>query len=177
MDALFESPWPVLITGIVIEVVLGLVFQQTGRKAVLAAMVVVLALVAGGLWLERYVVTDREQILLTLDDLAEALTEESIQPVLEFISPTAEKTRAQATGDWDRFTIFHAGYSRPKVSFNRTRSRPTALVEFNAMIEAASRNGQIPKNRYPIRVKMEFRLEGDRWLVTDDCKYELRRGF
>ena len=69
---LFEDPFTVYLVLVLVEVVLVGLWYGQRKKAYLAWMLAPAVLAAGAWWLERAVVTDREQILAALDEIARA---------------------------------------------------------------------------------------------------------
>ena len=78
---MFESPWPLLIVGLVLEAVLAIVLFRTGRGAVLWAMGGVALLVLLGVLIEQWTVTDTKRIRQTLEAAAAGLQANDAQRV------------------------------------------------------------------------------------------------
>ena len=70
---MLESPWPILIIGLVFETVLAIALFRMGRGIVLALMGGVALLVLLGVLIERFTVTDTKLIRQTLEAAAAGL--------------------------------------------------------------------------------------------------------
>ena len=74
-----ESPWPILFIGIAIEAVLALLLLRTGLGKYLIAMIGVAVVVAAGLVVEHFVITDRKAVAQTLDAAVAAVRTNNLQ--------------------------------------------------------------------------------------------------
>src|SRR5664279_5008786 len=70
---MLESPWPILIVGLVFEAVLAIALFRTGRGVILGLMGGVALLVLLGVLVERWTVTDTKRIRQTLGAAAAGL--------------------------------------------------------------------------------------------------------
>jgi hypothetical protein len=166
MEIFVESPWPWLLIGVGVETVLAIVLVRTQRGAVLWAMLAVAAVVAAGLVVERLVVTDRKAVENTLDAAVAAVEANDISRLLACISPSAENVRSQARTMLDRVEVRSVWIRGLEVKVNRLTSPWTAQARFVASGEAQDRKNELPYPGYTHPVVVEFRREGDRWLVT-----------
>jgi len=166
MTIFFESPWPILLIGIVAEAVLGLLLLRSGRGKWLVAMLGVAVVVVGGLLAEHFVVTDRKLITQTLDTAAAAVEANNLPRLLDCISPQAQRTLADSRRLLGRYEFTTGRIYRLDIKINRLTSPPTARVHFQAFGEAKDRQGVI-SGSYSRGVDVEMRWEGNRWLVTD----------
>ena len=108
MNWIFEGPWPILLTGLVLEAILLIALVRTGRGALMWAIAGLGLLTAGLLVLERVIVTDNELISQTLDGLAAAAETNDLNAVFAFIAPDAEPVRRMATDGLRRVTVREA---------------------------------------------------------------------
>ena len=100
-----ESPWTLVTVGVIVELVLLAALIRTGRGALLWAIAAVAALTAGLVTIERWIVTDRESISQSLDELAKTLATNDLQAVLGYISPSATEVRQLAKTGMPQITI------------------------------------------------------------------------
>lgn len=180
MDAILESPLPAIVFGIFLEAILAVVFLNTRRKSVLAAMAVVLLIAAAGVALEKWWVTDREQIEATLDKIARALEANDLELLYTFIEPDAEKTRILAAVNMALVTVKSAKVRNLKVKVNRLASPPVAearfLGSFNCEGKAVLDNMMpLPDSRYLLDFEADFYFIDGRWMVGDNVKFEPRQ--
>ena len=180
MDAILESPWPAIVCGIFVEAILAVVLVNTRRKWVPVAMLVVLLLAAGGVALEKWWVTDREEIEATLDDIAAALEANDRDLVYTFIAPDAETTRTLAAVNMALVTVKSASVRNLEVEVNRLTSPPVAATRFmgNVDCEGKALVGNmmpIPDRKYLLDFEADFLLIDGRWMVSDNVRFEPRQ--
>jgi len=167
MDWLFEGLWTILIVGIVLEIVLGLVLLNTGRGAVLVAMVAVALLVGVAAIVERLVVTDREAVTNALYGAADALEANDLDELFTYVGPEAQSLRRRASDVLPRIRIKEANIGRLQVSVNRVHNPPTARTELIGRFIVEDIAQQIPYENYVQRFAIRWRRDGDRWLMVD----------
>ncbi len=145
--------------------------RRTGRGYLLWVMIGAAAVVAAGLIVEHFVVTDRKSIEQTMDAAVAAVEANNINALLDCISPAAEETRGYARRLLDRVEVEGAYVHNLRITINHLTSPPTAVVQFQAIGQGRDRRGEIPSGPYNNAVRVDFRREGDRWLVTG-CEVE-----
>jgi len=162
-----ESPWPWLVLGIAVEAVLAVALLRTQRGYLLWAMLGTAAFVALGLLVERLVVTEREEVEMTLDAGVAAAKANNLGRLLNCISPKATKARYYAGLVLGRFEVEDARIRDLEITINRLTSPPTAKAKFLAVGKGRDRKNEFPYENYMRTVVVELRREGDRWLVAD----------
>lgn len=95
-----ESPWPILIVGLVAEALLAVALFRTGRGKLLWPIGGVALLVLLGLVAERYTVTDTKLVRQTLDAAAAGLVANDKDRVKACIvpDPDGDPTRSDRRG-------------------------------------------------------------------------------
>ena len=196
MSAIYESPIPVLVLGLVVGSVLGVGYLNTRNRGFLVGVGVVIAIAIAAIALERSVKTDREQIAETLDQLASALqadglpentAEEVIPAVLKVIThadtESAERTRQVARTNLHLAKITRASYSNLQVEVNKLSLPPSATVRFDAKISGEGRpplTDAVAYHTYPHEfvIKMVYekddRYDEPRWLIGDRIGWRLK---
>jgi hypothetical protein len=167
MTFLFESPWPILLIGIIVEAAMALTLLRTGQGKWMWAMAGVGVLMVGGLLAEHFVVTDRKLITQTLDRATAAVRTNDSAGLLDCISPDAQKIRSDSRRLFARFVFRNAHIYGLDIKINRHTSPPSSRVHFLAFGEAEDRQGMIPYRGYSRGVDVDLQWEHDRWLVTD----------
>ncbi len=167
MITLVEDPMPIIFFGIVAEAILAAVLLRTGRGIALVAMIGVALLVLLGLGVERLVVTEREEVEAAIDGIAAALEANDLDRVLSFVDPAAGHTRGRAAWAMERAEVLDTKVRNLSINVNHFTSPPTARAEFNGVIRLRDRRGQFPYDNYAAKFTVEFRREGERWLITD----------
>ncbi len=166
-----ESPWPILIVGLVAEALLAVALFRTGRGKLLWPIGGVALLVLLGLVAERYTVTDTKLVRQTLDAAAAGLVANDKDRVKACIvpDPDGDPTRA-ATDEAFRYPVVfrRISISDLDVKFNDRTSPPTADATFMVYVTVRVRGpdsteiGEITK---PVNMKIKLRKHSGRWLV------------
>jgi hypothetical protein len=170
----FEDPSTFILAGLLIEALLVVALVKTGRGVLILAMVGVLALVGLGLLVEHLVVTDHEQIEATLDGVTSALEANDVEGVLSFIDPAAGAMRANVRMALAGAHITDARVYDLVVEVNRQANPPTAQADFTGRVKGNYRGESADGEGMLLRkFTVDFRLHGDRWLMT---AYEDRGG-
>ena len=168
-----ENPVPIIVTGIVVEAILGAILVSTRRGAILWWMLGVLILVVIGLVVERLVVTENKRIVATLDGAKAALEANDLNRLLPYLAPSAAQTRdraSQVLGMVEFVSISLRGLQIGEI--NRLTSPPTVQTRFTAIIGFRDRTGSIPYEHRPVGLIVGLRKEGDRWLITDHVELD-----
>jgi hypothetical protein len=175
MTFLVESPWTILLTGIIIEAVLGLLLLQTGRGKILVAMIVVGAVTLAGLVVERLIITDRKAVEMTLDKAVAAVEAGNIDRLLECISPSAKETREDARWNLKNYKVNSVWIRNLDIKINNLTSPPTAVAKFTVIGNGDDANHEALHNTIPpLDLTVDFQKENGRWVVAGyagDPKY------
>ena len=169
-----EPEW---IIGIGVVVVVGLVFAflKTGAKPLLLTIGAVLALLVGLLVLERMVVTDEEELLETLDNLAIAIEQGDLDVVLQHVHPSAKKVIEDARRYHQQYKIQAVAITKIRKIIVNDQVPPTAEMHFIARVD-----GMIPATGGQIRgvsgVILHLSKVSGRWLVNKFEPKRSRRG-
>lgn len=167
MSWLFEDPTMLIASGVLIEALLAVALVKSGRAALLLAMAGVLVLVLGGVFVERMVVTEREQIEATLDGVSHELEANNIEGVLSWIDPASEGMREDVRARLSQARISEVRVFDLNVNINHYVTPPTAQADFTGRIRGRYRGeGGGGDGMLLRRLTVDFRQAGDRWLIT-----------
>ncbi len=166
---LLESPWPILVVGILVEAVLGILLLRSGQGRILWAMIAVGVVVLAGLGIERLVVTERELVAETLDTAAAAVQANDLKALLACVSSTAPKTRSDAQMVLGLAKFNKAKISDLEVTINRLTSPMTAKAKFLAVGAACDRATGDFNGSFAHRLTVDLRKENGRWMI---CGYQ-----
>jgi hypothetical protein len=156
-----------IVAGLLIEGLLVVALINTGRGALVWAMAGVLVLIGLGVLVERLVVTDHEQIADVLDGVAAALEANDVEGVLSYIDPKATGMRASVRMALSGAHITDAQVYDLEVGVNRHTHPPTARAEFVGRVKGRYRGeGGGGEGMILRKFTVDFRREGDRWLMT-----------
>ncbi len=174
---MLESPWPILIVGLVLETVLAIALFRSGRGMLLWAMGGVALLVLLGVLIERSTVTDTKRIRLTLETAASGLKASNPQQVKACIVPDADGNVARDLVDWalSRAVFLDLTIRNLEVKFNPQTSPPTAETSFTVWVRGTDRSGMYPGEiSRPVAMKVKLRKESGRWLIFDEPKHDVQ---
>jgi hypothetical protein len=162
-----ESPWPSVVLGIGLEAILAIYLVRSGRAVVIAAMVGVLALVAGLVVLERIIVTETEQVEDTLDEVAQALVANDSSAVLALFSGRSPR-RAEVRSAMSRVTISEARIGNDlEIRLNQLTSPPSAAAYFTGHVQLKGARETIPYEHVLRKFKVTLHKEADRYRIFD----------
>ena len=171
-----ESPWPILIVGLVVETVLAIALFRTGRGLVLGLMGGVALLVLSGVLIERSTLTDTKRVRQTLEAAAAGLQAGNAQQVKTCIVPGADGDVARGKVDWALSVaeFLELTIRNLEVKFNYHTSPPTAETTFTVWVRGKDRNGMVPgEQSQPVAMEVKLRKESGRWLVFGEPKHDV----
>jgi hypothetical protein len=162
-----EDPTPIFILGGITLAVLFVYLMKTGRGLVLVAMAAVAAFMGLAVLVDAIVVTDRERVENVIYEAAAAAEQHNLDEVTALVSASAPQIKADIR-HWlrDQLIIESVTIGNLDVSVDRTTSPPTATAKFWYIGQGKWRRGDTVHDRVPGKLKVDFRKEGERWLVT-----------
>lgn len=169
MTWITDNPIPLFILGLMTQIILGLILWQTGRGWVMFLMIASGISSIGLIVAEICIVSPSEEIASTLDEIAASLVSNKPENVLAFIAPEKTVLRANAVQQLKRVRIHEAavtGDLRVSAEALPESDQQTASASFNARIKANFLKDTSPYEQLVQRVKVDFRKEKGRWLVT-----------
>lgn len=173
--ALFvESPWPSLMLGVVVEALLAIALVRTGRAAIVAPMLFVLAVTTGLVILERTIVTESEEVEDALDAVASALEANDLPAVLAAFSPDCTRL-GEVRSALSRFTVVRAHVGGDlEVRPNRLTLPPSATAYFTGRVEGKDKRGAVPYEHMIRKFKVRLERHGQKWLIADYSDADFR---
>ena len=167
MDIFLESPWPWIAVGGIIEGTLALALFVTRRGTLLYAMIGVALLTAGGVLVERWVITEPKRVMMTIDEGVEALKSNSEARMYAVVSPTAEQTRRQIQTGLNMVRVTDVSLHNLDIRVN-DRARPlTAEVQLDAVIYFEGRKPILGSDRWAGHLHLHLQRTPERWLILD----------
>ncbi len=175
LQFVFESPWLVGICGLLLTLAAGFLWVQTGTRSSLLVAIAIAMLTGGAIIASLWIETDREQIVRTINQVANAVRANDLPSVLRLVHPSATAGVVRAEQELPQYKFSEARMTKLHSLVVDRRARPaTAVAEFNVIV-ALEANGQ--KLRVPRFVKAYFSHDGQRWLVRDYEHFDAQRGF
>jgi hypothetical protein len=161
-----EDPMPIFILGGITLAVLLVFLLKTGRGAVLFAMAAVAAFMGMAVLIDALVVTDRERVENVIYKAAAAAERNDLDAVVGFVSPSAPQISAEIRHWISQLIVDSVSIGSLEVELDRSTNPPTATAKFWYIGQGKWRRGDTVHDRIPGKLKVDFRKEGDRWLVT-----------
>ncbi|HPM83134.1 MAG TPA: hypothetical protein PLF81_20665 [Candidatus Anammoximicrobium sp.] len=179
MTTILENPLPALLIGSLTTVILAGGWLRTGSKWLLAAIVAAILLTIGAVLVERFVVTDREQVTQTLFDIADLVERNQVNEALEYAYPKTPAVRSQAAAELPLYRFSEVNIKRNlEVKVFPERNPPMATADFNVVVVLSTREGLITNRRIPRYVEVTFYKDDDgQWRVGAYSHDDPRRGF
>jgi len=168
-----EHSGPILLVGVILEVIFGSILVRTGRGVWLGPMIGVLLLTLGGVFLERWIETPKEQVAGVLYGAASAIEHNDVEGLFEYISPTARYTPQRARSVLQQYRFQQARITHLEIEINPLTSPPTATAHLVGWINIEDTQGQ-PFYAGRITLEVQLRWEKDRWRITGHQEQEVR---
>jgi hypothetical protein len=170
MSEFLESPWPAVWLGAIALALLGVAWHNTRDRRLLQGMAGALAVTLILILVEWLVVTDREAVANTLEDVAVALESNDLSRVLAFLAPDADRLRNDAQRYLPGVEISDANIGGDLVvTVNQLTSPPTARATFTGRITGTNVNPgeRMPYDNFVRRFTLRLRRDAGRWLLID----------
>lgn len=168
MTWLFEQPLTIVVAGILLLIALGAAWSATGRKELLYALGVTLALMVVGLVVERLVATDCEAIERTLLEIARDVESNNRQVVIRHVYSGAPELKQKAEAELPNYKFTECRVTKIHLIEVDAASGPrSAMVEFNVLATGSFKHeGMEVTDTVPRWVRLHFVREKDgRWAV------------
>jgi hypothetical protein len=170
-----ESPWPILIFGLAIELFLAIALFRTGRALLLWAIAGVALVVLLGVLVERATITDTKRIRQTLEEAAAGLVANNESQVKACIveGPDGNAALGKTKSALALAVFREISIRNLEVTFNYQTSPPTAETKFTVFARGKARAGdymdagEITK---PANMEVKLRKHSGRWLVYGEVK-------
>jgi hypothetical protein len=172
---MLESPWPILILGLLVEAVLAIALFRSGRGALLWAMGGVALIVLLGVLIERNTITDTKRVRQTLLEVALELEANRPEQVKACIVPGPDGNPARKEVDWaiGRAEFHQISLSNLEVKFNYQTSPATAEATCTVFVRGRDRSGTIDAEiSRPVFLEVKLRKESGRWLIYGEPKHD-----
>ena len=169
MTWLLETPLPAILIGVLTTAILGGGWLKTGKQWLLYLMIAAILLTVGAVFLERMVVTDREQITATLHEIADLVERNKIDAAVEYAHSGWPEVRAQAEAELPRYEFKEVSIGRNlEIEVFPTHIPPKATAEFTVVVVLGTRDRSFSGGRIPRFVVVTFlKEESGEWHVSD----------
>ncbi|QDV75026.1 hypothetical protein [Botrimarina mediterranea] len=166
MSILLESPLAVGALGLLLVTMAAIPYVQTRSRGAFMLLVAAMLLTAGGIALERWWLTPREQVRQSLGQLFEAIRSNDLPGVLRSIDPSATDVQSDAQMLMPMFNVAAASLGgEVTVELpDPLTDGAVAVAKFKPLIRVQHKqSGAV--GPYHGRLEMDFVRRGDEWLV------------
>jgi hypothetical protein len=167
MEIFLDSLWPYVTIGILLEGALALSLFVTRRGVLLYAMIGVLLAVAAGVLFERWVITERKRVMMTIDEGVEGLKSNSEARMDALVFPTAQQIREHIHAGLGMVRVTDVSLHNIEIEIKDHTSPPTAKVQFDAVIYFEGRKPILGPDRWAGHLVLHLQRSPDRWLFVD----------
>lgn len=177
-DFIAETPFHAIMLGLLAIFVFGTIWLLSKRTLFLVLAIVALLGMVGAILLERWVVTDREQICTEVDAMAAAVAANSPTSLLLHISDRFPSIKDAARGHFNRWEIEFCNLtSRAPPVIDWSQSPPRAEVSFVVFARARQKQGDGLGGADLVGVTLQMQKETDgRWRVISYSLFNPRGG-
>lgn len=166
LDLVAENPWVSIGAGIVGELVLLALLVTTGRRAFLGLIAGVLVLAALGVMIERWVVTDREQIVELFDRGAQYALAHDVNGLLSLVDPSASELQRDIRRGMTQVKVDSLAITSLEVKVDRQASPPTATADLFLKFRLNAPREQLPNNDLHGRWLVRLHKISGHWRVV-----------
>lgn len=169
-DLIAERPFMLSFVLIALAAASAFGWVQTGKRAGLIMAAIFLLLIPIGIYVEKIWVTDRESLVDSILQIAEALEANDHQRVFAFIDPDAEPAIQNAKGELPRFEFTQAQINMGgfrKFEIRSDLQPPEAIVDFTINLIVSMKKSSHTNVQVPRRLIVKFRKSGDRWRALE----------
>jgi hypothetical protein len=171
MNLFLEQPLAVVIAGVILGVIAGIAWNSTGRKEWLIGLGAVVVLTIAGLIVEQFVVTDREAIEATLEEIARDVQSNNLRAVLSHISANNAELQRKAEAEMPNYRFDECRVTKVHgIEVDASLEPRSAIVEFNVIASGSFREGgvELAGQQVPRWVRLQMVREKDgHWRVQD----------
>lgn len=169
MTWMMESPLPAVVIGGLTAAILGSGWLRTGKQWLLYLMIVAILLTVGAVFLERAVITDREQVKATLYKIAELVERNEIDAAFDYAYSGSQEVRREAAGELPMYKFQEVSIRRNlEIEVFPDHIPPKAVAEFNVLVVFGTRDHFVGESHVLRFVEVEFlQEETGEWGVSD----------
>ncbi|HMO84703.1 MAG TPA: hypothetical protein PKC18_07265 [Lacipirellulaceae bacterium] len=168
MNALAESPLPILVVGGLVSAAALIVFLARRDGMSLTAVAVTAVVTLALLLAERLIVAPREQVAAAIDGIVASIRGNDVKGVLAWVDPQARQIRADVQRLMPELKVTAANATRhDKVAVDMQGQPPTAHAQILATLIAVHERTAAPVAYVKQLVEMRWVQRDGRWLLAD----------
>jgi hypothetical protein len=162
-----ENPLPPVVIGIVVGAGLVVGLAKTGKRGFLWGIVATLAVVVVSVVMERMIVTPREAVTATIEEMRAALAANDRATLLANIDPTNIPLRNKVQIDLAQLTVTEAKINELKVDVDE--SGKFAKADLKGVVHFEGSASTLMVKFVAVRISVDLRKQepDGKWLVKD----------
>ena len=174
MTTILENPFPAVLIGALMTLILLGGWMQTAKRWLLVLAVLVIFITVGLVILERNVVTDREQITITLHDIARLVEKNNVDEAVGYVHSQAKEVRERAAAELPKYEFRVVEIKRNlEIEVFPDHQPPKAVAEFNVRVEATVKNGTYSGEAIRFCIVTFYQEPDGSWRVADYSHHDL----
>jgi hypothetical protein len=168
MAMLTENPIAIAVAGALAATLAAVVFLARRTPGPLIALIAIAAITATMLIVERVVVTDREAVEASLEEVLAAIEANNVERVLAWIDPASARVRADVEALMPIVKVKTANAAAVDVDISTPQN---ANCEFRAYLQGVHGSSGVPLIYVNQRVDLHWVKRADRWLISSYIAY------
>ena len=174
---ILEQPLPTIMIGMLLAVICLIGLLRTGLVRFLYFAIGIAAITVALVFVERVVVTPKEEIEGTLATIARDLESNDRPRILSHIATSSQQLRVRAERALKPIVVHRVSVKNNlMVTFDTERNPRSAQATFNAVVVGSERSGSVQNQMSPWFFIVDFVKEGDRWRVADYARRSPQEG-
>ena len=166
MQYLFENPIPMLMIGAVAFTLAAVLYYTTRSVGAFVASVVIAVVTLSCLVMEQLVYTEQELVEVAITGITDAAEDNDLPRVLEYLSPSATRTRAMAEKLMPVLEINKANImGEIEIELDNPKNPTKATATFEGFFHAKHKSGVPGGGVFPVTV--ELVRDEHRWRIED----------
>jgi hypothetical protein len=175
---LTEDPAPILILGTLTALLLAAIWWHGRQRFVLCLALVAVLLTVAGYFVEQWIVTPRERVAETLQQIARDVESNDLTTVVRHIHSSKPSLRDDASQKLSTYEFHEIKIKNNlEVVVFADEQPPRATAKFNVVAIGSQRSGMVRNRRVPQYLEVTFLLEDGEWRVSDYSHHNPQRGF
>jgi hypothetical protein len=161
-----ENPTPLVLLGTFVASVAGFALIKTGSRAALYALLGTVALTIAGVVANVLIVTPREEVIATLEEIRSKVEANDPPQLLTYIdsSPTSPAIALRNRVQYDLANLTVEGAKINDLKVVVSQNGTAAKAEFIGVVDFKTIGNGIPPH-FVLRFRVDLKRVGDRWLV------------
>lgn len=167
MQPITEEAFWYMVIGGAATIVLFVVWVKTGHRLMLMLAGIALSVTILLGVIEAVIVTPREEVEQTLDEIARHVQSNDVESVLSYLHSSAQRYRDEAKTEFPRHRFDRVKVTQiTNIEIQSEAEPPTAVVEFIVSVQGDFFNDSMHNMRGLRAVTLHLQKEDEQWRIT-----------